>query len=114
MMVKRTFLLEDFELSPNVSNHVKSPDDDVTWFQPVVYSQYYSRDKKSCSKYCPGLKFRFPIRGALGDTCSWKGQLGETRNWKILSWTVRQEIEKNEVRKYVEVGKLPPKLGYSD
>ena len=40
----------------------------------------------------------------MRDTCSWKGQLEKTRSWKVLSWKVRLEIEKNEV------GKLGPKL----
>ena len=38
------------------------------------------------------------------DTCSWKGQLEKTRNWKLLSRKVRDEIGKNEA------GKFEPKL----
>ena len=34
------------------------------------------------------------------DTCSWKGQLGKTRSWKVFSWKVRHEIRKNEVGKF--------------
>ena len=43
------------------------------------------------------------LRIVLGDTCSWKRQLGKTRSWKA-----RYEIGKNEVR--AEVGKFGLKL----
>ena len=34
------------------------------------------------------------------DMCSWKGQFGKTRSWKVFSWQVRHEIRKNEVGKF--------------
>ena len=45
-----------------------------------------------------------PENGKIRATCSWKGQLENTRSWKLLSWKVRNEIGKNEV------GKFEPKL----
>ena len=39
------------------------------------------------------------FEGQRGDACSWKGYLERTRSWKNLSWKVRNEIGKNEVRK---------------
>ena len=34
------------------------------------------------------------------ETCSWKGQLGKPRSWKLFSWKVPHEIRKNEVGKF--------------
>ena len=39
------------------------------------------------------------VRDLPGDTCSCKAQLGKTITWKLLSWKVRNEMGKNEVRK---------------
>ena len=51
------------------------------------------------------------------DTCSWKGQLERTRNWKALSWKVRSwkvslklERAKRNWKEPIEVGKNRAKL----
>ena len=62
LAAKRTFRLEDFELFPNVANRVKSPDDDVTWFYPVVYTVavLLSWKKSRVQNIVRVLKFDFP------------------------------------------------------
>ena len=51
------------------------------------------------------------------DTCSWKGQLGRTRSWKVLSWKVwswkvslKLERAKRNWKEPIEVGKNRAKL----
>ena len=81
----------------------------------VRHRASFLETKSRQKSWLPGDNLIFWV--IFWDTCSWKGQLGRTRSWKVLSWKVwswkvwlKLERDKRNWKEPIEVGKNRGKL----